>query len=211
MIRFKSIKKVYPNGLTWANYHLEDIYNEEWYFSILNLIKLIKIDSPSGWTRIFQDFIQKTKASVFYPIVTSFNDWKKDYNDTDIIKFISQTDAIIEFFNAKDYKHDAGVREFTEKRGYGNRFVFEHQKKRIKEYSKDDICDMLYKLTEFGGAIPIKGYEINYNYGIKVKNFCLDYNKYLEIAYLLPPSWYIMEIYKPRTWLELLMRIWNII
>jgi hypothetical protein len=90
MIRFKKIKEVYPNGLTFVDYYLEDIYSEEWYPAILDLIDLIKIDSREGWRSIFEDFTFKLKKSVFFPVMSSFEDWNEGYSiKSNIMNFFS--------------------------------------------------------------------------------------------------------------------------
>jgi hypothetical protein len=100
---------------------------------------------------------------------------------------------------------NAGSREFTTRTNYGTRFLFGHQKQRINSYSKEKLFELLHEFSEIGGAIPLSGWEYNLAYGQKIKIFCKDYSEYLKIAYLLPPSWYIMDKFKFKSWLHLLI------
>ena len=59
--------------MTWVDYHLDDIALQPWYKAIRELIKLMKSESPKGWEIIFLNFISSCKASVFYPVFTSFD------------------------------------------------------------------------------------------------------------------------------------------
>lgn len=99
MIRFKSIKNIYPNGFTWADYYLEDICMENWHPVMPHLIEQIKEDSKEGWQLIFSNLVSSLKSSVFYPVMTSFSDWRALYSlGGEIIKFLSQQDAIVSFY-----------------------------------------------------------------------------------------------------------------
>lgn len=209
MIRFKSIRKVYPNGLTWADYYTEDILKEEWYSAILELIELIKQDSQDGWILIFGQFLSSLKSSVFYSVMTSFNDWEADYSiGSNIIKFNSQNDAIFDFFTATKHNYekeiDTGEITYPAISGKGSRWLFGHQMSRIKSYSKDKLYKMLYNFAWLGKAIPISGWENNIGYGEKIKALCENYADYLKAAYLLPPSWYLVNHFQTRSWLKIL-------
>ena len=63
---------------------------------------------------------------------------------------------------------------------------------------------MLYKFAALGRAIPVKGWESSLLYGERIRVLCEDYETYLKIAYLLPPSWYLVDRLKPKSWLHLL-------
>lgn len=204
MIRFKQISKVYPNGLTWAHYFDDDILNEPWYKDILELITLIQEDSPKGWRLVFRNFLSSTKSSVFYPVMTSFSDWEADYSiGSDIIKFNSQQDYIADYFTG-GIGPEAGERIYPTKTGKGNRWLFGDQMNRIKGYSKETILELLYNISLLGRTIPVSGWETNIFYGEKIKAFCNDYKDYLLNAYLLPPSWYIIDRVGEKNWLKVL-------
>ena len=207
MIRFKSILKRYPNGLTWADYHYEDVPSEKWHVGILNIIELIKEDSKEGWQLIFSNLLSSLKSSVFYPIMTSFSDWNSDYALGDrLIKFNSQQGAIIQYYNANIRNgKEAGDRIYPEKTGKGSRWLFGDQLRRVKSYTKDKLLEMLYDFASLGRAIPISGWENNIGYGEKIKVLCESYNKYLVHAYLLPPSWYIENEVHSNSWLKVLI------
>lgn len=202
-IRFKKIREIYPNGLTFVDYHFEDIPKQDWYPPILKLIELIKSESKWGWSVVFYNLISSLKNSVFFPLITSFSGWEIELSNP-IIKFNPQVEAIREFFKIKISTSDqAGGRTFDIKRR-GGRWIFGHQRKRIEAYTNDDLLEMLYNFSEIGGAIPLSGWETNTNYGEKIKTFCEDYEEYLKIAYLLPPSWYILDRFKTKSWFHLL-------
>jgi len=139
MIRFKSIARKFPNGLTWAEYHYEDIQSEKWNPGILHIIDLMKQDSPEGWRLIFSNLLSSLKSSVFYAVMTSFSDWDSEYGiNGNIIKFNSQQDAIIYYYNAHISKgKEAGDRIYPQRFGKGNRWLFGDQMQRVRGYSKD--------------------------------------------------------------------------
>ena len=206
MIRFKNIRKVYPNGLTWANYYLEDIEKEEWKEAITELIEIIKEDSPKGWQLIFNNMLSVSKNSIFFPVIASFQDWKEDYSvGGKLIKFISQQYAIVEYYKA-DIKNgeEAGERIYPSVSGKGSRWLFGHQMERINGYSKKKLLELLFKFSALGNAIPIIGWENSLEYGEKIKTFCKDYREYLKIGYLLPPPWYILRTLNTKSWLKVL-------
>ncbi len=64
---------------------------------------------------------------------------------------------------------------------------------------------MLNALASLGRAIPISGWENNLGYGEKISIMCEDYSAYLLQAYLLPPSWYILDTLQSRSWLKVLI------
>ena len=64
---------------------------------------------------------------------------------------------------------------------------------------------MLYSFASLGKAIPISGWETNISYGEKVKSLCGSYDLYLECAYLMPPSWYLLNETHSSSWLKLLI------
>jgi hypothetical protein len=206
MIRFKSIKEVYPNGLTFVEYHQEDIPLQPWYGAICRLIELIKKESRSGWRIIFYNFVSSCKASVFYPVMTSFEDWNEDYSiNSDIIKFHPQQEAIREYFKSRSGT-EAGELIYPPRTGRGgSRWIFGDQITRIKGYSEADLKGLLYDVAYLGGAIPVSGWENSFSYGEKVKTFCSNYSEYLEAAYLLPPSWYLMDNLQEKRWLKILI------
>lgn len=234
LIRLKSIK-TYPNGGIWANYHLEDIPQQEWYPAIVELISLIKRDSRKGWPLIFQNLLSSLKASVFYPVMTSFSDRDADYSINRGVKFAYQQTVIFDYFVGKDkellqdamkdplypyhkkymtkegaivqeaMKHTKGREIYPSRNGKGSRWLFDQQMKRVSGYSNEKLLEMLHEFSTIGRAIPTSGWEYNYTYGKKIKAFCEDYSEYLKIAYLLPPSWHLMDKIKPRSWLKLLI------
>lgn len=205
MIRFKSIKEVYPNGLTWVEYHIDDITLQPWYKAIRELIQLIKSESPDGWKLIFDNFISSCKASVFYHVLTSFDDWDADYSiNCDIIKFHPQQEAIRQYFGYSA-SLKAGELFYPPRTGKGSRWMFGDQMQRVSEYSKTDLKSMLYDVAYLGGAIPVAGWENSFSYGEKIKNLCSNYAEYLKAAYLLPPSWYLLDKLTEKTWLKILI------
>ena len=206
MIRFKSIRKVFPNGLTWANYYLEDIEKEKWHSAVLQLIDLMKEDSQDGWHLIFNNFLGSLKSSAFYPLMTSFDDWEAKYSlGSDLIKFNSQQTAIIEFYGADvKYGKEPGGRIYPTMSGKGSRWLLGHQMYRVKSYSNNKLYEMLYNFALLGKAIPISGWENNLGYGDKIKALCENYAEYLKAAYLLPPSWYLVNKLQTRSWLKIL-------
>jgi hypothetical protein len=206
MIRFKSIRKVFPNGLTWADYYIEDIVKEDWHSAIMQLIDVMKQDSKDGWQLIFNNLLSSLKSSVFYPVMTSFSDWETNYSlGSDIIKFNSQQSSIIDFYGA-DIKSgkEPGERIYPAMSGKGSRWLFGHQMPRVKGYSNDNLYEMLYNFALLGKAIPISGWENNLGYGEKIKALCENYTEYLKAAYLLPPSWYLVKKFETRSWLKIL-------
>ena len=207
MIRFKRISKRYPNGLTWAEYHTEDIPNEPWHPAMLKLIELIQRDSKHGWQRIFSNIIERLKNSAFYPVMTSFSDWEADYSQDSIWKFHPQMEAIITFYEA-DYPkgEEAGQRIYPPRDGKGStRWLFGHQLPRVRSYTKDQLLQMLNRVALLGKVIPISGWETNLSYGKKIRVMCDDYSEYLLQVYLLPPSWYILEALQTKSWLTILI------
>ncbi len=75
---------------------------------------------------------------------------------------------------------------------------------RVKNYSNNDMYEMLYDFAWLGRAIPISGWENNFDYGEKIKALCENYAEYLKAAYLLPPSWYLVNKFQTRSWLKIL-------
>jgi len=207
MIRFKSISQRYPNGLTWADYHWEDIQSEHWNTAILRLIELMQEDSTDGWRLIFTNMLSSLKSSVFYTVMTAFSDWDSDYGIRgDIIKFHSQQEAIIRHYDANISKgKEAGERIYSQRFGKGNRWLFGDQMKRVKTYSSEKLREMLFQFASLGRAIPVSGWETNLSYGEKVKTLCESYSDYLEQAYLMPPSWYLLNETHCSSWLKLLI------
>lgn len=201
MIRFESIRRVYPNGLTDVNYHNEDIPQQEWHPAIVELIDLIKDDTPR-WGIIFQNFLTALKSSVFYPVMTSFSDWKEAHSSA-IITFNPQSGAILDFYRAVA-SLEAGERIYDTK-ARSSRWLFGHQMKRVSGYSNEKLLEMFFEFSLTGGAIPLSHWETNKGYGEKIKLFCSDYSKYLKIAYLMPPSWYIQDKIGQNSWLKLLI------
>jgi len=207
MIRFKSISRKFPNGLTWADYHYEDIESEKWHSGMLHVMDLIKNDSPQGWRLIFSNMLSSLKSSVFFPVMTSFADWDSEYGiNGNIIKFVSQQDAIINYYcvNISEGK-EAGERIYPKRFGKGNRWLFGDQMARVKSYSTDYLMEMLNAFALTGKAIPVSGWETNISYGEKVKSLCESYDAYPECAYLLPPSWYLLNETQSSSWLRLLI------
>jgi CRISPR/Cas system-associated protein endoribonuclease Cas2 len=171
------------------------------------LLELIKSDSRSGWRLIFSNFLSSLKASVFYPVMTSFSDWEADYSiGNHIDKFVSQQDAIIDYFGANySLGKEPGKRIYPTRTGKGSRWLFGHQMRRVSRYSKEKLRQMLYEFSVLGRAIPISGWENSFTYGQKIKTLCDDYREYLKIAYLLPPSWYVMDKVRGKSWLKVLI------
>ena len=207
MIRFKTISKKYPNGLTWVEYHNEDIPKERWHPAIVKLKEIIQQDSQGGWQLIFLNLLSSLKSSAFYPVMTSFSDWQADYSIGDpIIKFHPQMEAIAEFYEADISRgKEAGERIYPPRSGKGSRWLFGHQLPRVRAYTKDVLLEMLNVLASSGRAIPVSGWESDLNYGEKISVMCEDYSEYLLQTYLLPPSWYILKTLQCRSWLKVLI------
>jgi hypothetical protein len=180
LIRFKAIRKVYPNGLTWADYHLEDAQQEAWYEPVRELIQLIKSESPA-WGLIFRNFLSSLKSSVFYPVVTSFSDWESSYSQgSALIKFHSQTDAVNQLFHTPFGPYTKPI--YPSRAGRGSRWLFADQMNRVGKYDNPKLLELLHAFSMTGGAIPTAGWENNMSYGRRIGHFASNYAEYLLSA-----------------------------
>lgn len=213
MIRFRAIKERYPNGLTWVDYEQADFPRQSWFRSMTCLIDSMRLEIGEGtWYQVFLNFLNSCKHSVFYPILTSFDDWNSAYSigPNVISKLHPQVEAIADYFrpdlSAARYEPTTYCSGKGQRwAGTSNRWLFASQMARVNSYSVPDLRVLLRDMAHLGNAVPGSDWEKSIAYGDRVRSLCSDYTGYLLAAYRLPPTWYLAEHLPEESWLQVLV------